>query len=147
MNKTLTNQKIKKHGLTIAADGSIVLPVTIEILCSRSITPTQNFIGQIEMNLNNLIKSAVMAEKSSVLKTIDDVDYIVDFNAEQFSAFYILPEDNEIDDDIDGEYLDPYLYDVDEKDPYEFEEPECISKKDIVVIQNATYPTALPIAA
>ena len=145
MRKTLTNQKIKKHGLTISADGSIVLPVTIEILCSRSITPTQNFIGQIEMNLNNLIKSAVMAEKSSVLKTIDGVDYNVDFNAKLFSAFYIMPENTESDED--GEYIDPYLYDVEEKDPYEFEEPECISKKDIVVIKNATYPTALPIAA
>ena len=147
MNKTLTNQEIKKYGLTIAADGSIILPVTIEIIYSRGIAPTQNVIGQIEMQLNNLIKSAIIAEKSSVIKTIDGVDYIVDFNAEQFSAFYIMPEEMDIDIGDNGEYLDPYLYDVDEKDPYEFEESECISKKDIVVIQNATYPTALPLAA
>jgi len=39
------------------------------------------------------------------------------------------------------------LYDVDEKDPYDFEEPECISKEDIVVIKKVTYPSAMPIAS
>ncbi len=33
----------------------------------------------------------------------------------------------------------PYLHDVEEKDTYDFEEPECISKESIVVIKNATY--------
>jgi len=39
------------------------------------------------------------------------------------------------------------LHDVEEKNPYDFEEPECISKESIVVIKNAAYPVTMLRAA
>jgi len=71
MNKALTNQEIEKYGLKIAVDGSIVIPVTIEILYNRIIAPTENFIGQIEMQLNYLIMKSITKRKNkSKLSTV-----------------------------------------------------------------------------
>ncbi len=112
-------------GLRVVSKKSVLggQMVTIEIAYQKGMDLSQYMIEKIKEQVLRLIKYAENTGRESITRTLDGITYMSDRDLFNFLAMI----DSSFDSAFKESYADPYLEDIEEADPYDFEEPAILT--------------------
>ena len=119
------NQNNLGKGLRVVGKKSVLggQMVTIEIAYQKGMDLSKKMVKMITGQVLRLIKYAENTGRESITRTLDGVTYMSDRDLFNFSAMI----DSSFDAAFEESYSDPYLEDLEEADPYDFEEPAILT--------------------
>ncbi len=132
------NKSSSEKGLE-AVDNKSVLGgqmITIEIAYQKGMDLSQHMVKMITGQVLRLAKYAENIGEESIAESLDGVTYISHGDLHNFSAMI----DSSFDDAFEESYVDPYLEDVEEIDPYDFEEPAVLTVYANIDFKEAVVP-------
>ena len=97
--------------------------ITIKIAYKKGMDLSRYMVKMITSQVLRIAKYAENTGQDNIVETIDGVTYISHEDLNNFSAMI----DSSFDEVFEERYVDPYLEDFEEIDPYDFEEPAVLT--------------------